>query len=260
MRLPTATAFFAAFFSAALALFAAAASPARAAEEAGVAAREWSFSGIFGTFDRAALRRGFQVYKDICTGCHSLNLVAYRNLEQIGFSADEVKSIAAQSQVTDGPNDQGQMYQRPARASDHFVPPFANEVLARLANNGALPPDLSLITKARKGGPDYLYAVLTGYTEPPAGVTVADGMYYNAAFPGHQIAMPQPLADGAVEFADGTPATVEQMASDVTTFLDWAADPKLEDRKRMGVKVMMYLLLLTAMLYAVKRKVWRDVH
>ncbi|MGB8274702.1 MAG: cytochrome c1 [Alphaproteobacteria bacterium] len=231
-----------------------------AAEEAPIAAREWSFSGIFGTYDRAALRRGFQVYKDVCSACHSLKLVAYRNLGDIGFSDDEVKAIAGAAQVTDGPNDQGEMYQRPARPSDRFVPPFANDVLARLANNGALPPDLSLMTKARTGGPDYLYAVLTGYGEPPAGVTMTEGMYYNGAFPGYQIAMPPPLSDGAVEFADATPASVDQMASDVTTFLNWAADPKLEDRKRMGVKVMMFLFIFTAMLYAVKRKVWRDLH
>jgi ubiquinol-cytochrome c reductase cytochrome c1 subunit len=259
MEKPAVTSLFAAAF-AAWALMGAAVPVAQAAEEPAVAAREWSFSGIFGTFDRAAVRRGFQVYKDICSGCHSLKLVAYRDLEQIGFSADEVKTIAAQSQVTDGPNDQGEMYQRPARPSDHFVPPFANDVLARIANNGALPPDLSVINKARKGGPDYIYAVLTGFTEAPPGFKVGDGMYYNAAFPGHQIAMPPPLAEGAVQYSDGTPATVEQMASDVTTFLEWTAHPKLEDRKRLGVKVMLYMILFTAMLYAVKRKVWRDVH
>lgn len=220
----------------------------------------WSFDGVFGTFDRGAAQRGFQVYKDVCSVCHSLNLLAYRNLEEIGFTPDEVKAIAAQVQVTDGPNDQGEMFQRPGKPADHFKPPFANEQAARVANNGALPPDLSLMVKARKGGPDYAYAVLTGFVEPPAGYKVAQGMYYNAAFPGHQIAMPPPLSEGAVTYDDGTEATVPQMAHDVVTFLAWAADPNLEARHRVGVKVILYLVLLTALLYAVKRKVWAAVH
>jgi ubiquinol-cytochrome c reductase cytochrome c1 subunit len=233
---------------------------ARAADEPKIPEREWSFSGIFGTYDHAQLRRGFQVYNEVCSACHSLNFVAYRDLEQIGFSKDEVKAIAAQKQVTDGPNDQGEMYQRPARPSDHVVPPFANEEQARLANNGALPPDLSLMADARKGGPNYIYAILTGFVNPPPGFKVIEGKFYNAAFPGHNISMPPPLSDGAVDFTDGTPATVDQEATDVAAFLNWAAEPKLEERKEMGVKVMMFLIVLTALLYAVKRKVWRDIH
>ncbi|HLI13047.1 MAG TPA: cytochrome c1 [Alphaproteobacteria bacterium] len=221
---------------------------------------DWSFYGIFGTFDRAAAQRGFQVYKDICSNCHSLNLLAYRNLEEIGLTEAQVKAVAASVQVTDGPNDQGEMYQRPGKPSDHFKPPFPNEQAARAANNGALPPDLSLIIKARAGGPDYVYSILTGFTEPPAGFKLNPGMNYNLAFPGHQIAMPPPLSDGAVTYADGTKATVPQMAHDVVTFLSWAANPELEMRHRVGVKVIVFLVLLAGLLYAVKRKVWAEVH
>lgn len=220
----------------------------------------WSFDGVFGTFDRGAAQRGYEVYEDVCSLCHSLNLLYYRNLEELGFTPDEVKAIAALVQVTDGPNDQGEMFQRPGKPSDRFKPPFANDQAARVANNGALPPDLSLIVKARKGGPDYVYAVLTGFQDAPAGFKMNTGMYYNAAFPGHQIAMPPPLSEGAVTYIDGTQATVPQMAHDVVTFLAWAADPSLETRHRVGVKVILYLVLLTALLYAVKRKVWATVH
>ena len=230
-----------------------------AAEET-PAPQEWSFSGIFGSYDKAAVRRGFEVYNQICSACHSLNLLAYRNLTEIGFTEDQVKSIAAEHQVTAGPNDKGEMYQRPAHPADHFVPPFANEELARLANNGALPPDLSVIVKARKGGPDYIYDVLTGFVEPPDGFKVPSGMFYNKAFPGHDIAMPPPLADGAVTYSDKTLATVPQEAHDVVTFLNWAAEPELDARKKLGLRTMLFLILLTAMLYAVKRKIWSKVH
>jgi ubiquinol-cytochrome c reductase cytochrome c1 subunit len=222
--------------------------------------QRWSFDGLFGTIDQAAAQRGFQVYKDVCSACHSLSLVAYRNLGAIGISEDQIKAIAAQYNVQDGPNDAGEMFERPAKPSDKFVPPFPNANAARAANNGALPPDLSLIVKARKGGADYVYGILTGFVEPPAGVTVPNGMYYNAAFPGHQIAMPPPLSDGAVTYADGTEATVHQMAHDVATFLTWTAEPELDTRKRMGVKTVLFLIVLTGLAYAVKRKVWAEVH
>ncbi len=223
--------------------------------------RDWSFNGLFGTFDRGAVQRGFQVYQEVCAGCHSLKLVAYRNLTGIGLGEDQIKAIAAEFEVTDGPNDEGEMFQRPARPSDRFVKPFANDNAARAANNGALPPDLSLVTKARKGGADYVHALLTGYKEePPAGVKLSEGMNYNVYFPGNQIAMAPPVADDAVEYADGTKATADQIASDITTFLAWAAEPELEERKRMGIKVLLFLLVLTAMLYALKRQVWRDQH
>ncbi len=168
--------------------------------------------------------------------------------------------MAASVQVEDGPNDQGQMFQRPGKPSDRFKAPFANEQAARFANNGALPPDLSLIVKAREGGPDYVYAILTGFTAPPAGFTMNQGMNYDLAFAGHQIAMPPPLSEGVVTYTDGTKATVPQMAHDVVTFLSWAANPELEARHRIGVKTMIFLVVLTGLLYAVKRKVWADVH
>ena len=222
--------------------------------------RNWSFDGIFGTFDRGALQRGFQVYREGCSVCHSLRLLAYRNLAEIGFSEDQVKQIAASVEVTDGPNDEGEMFQRKGRPSDRFVSPFPNPQAARAANNGALPPDLSLIVKARSGGASYIHGILTGYHDPPEDFKLADGMAYNAVFPGNAIAMPAPLTDDQVEYADGTKATVDRMASDVTTFLTWAASPEMERRKGMGIKVMLFLLVLTGMLYAVKRKVWGDVH
>ncbi|MEX2453950.1 MAG: cytochrome c1 [Rhodospirillaceae bacterium] len=235
--------------------------PAIAAGEATAPpAEHWSFSSLFGTFDRDALRRGFQVYKGVCAGCHGLRLVAYRNLMDIGFSEDEVKDIAAESDFMDGPNDDGEMFDRPGLPSDRFRSPFPNENAARASNNGAYPPDLSLIVKARLGGADYVHAILTGYRDPPAGTELPDGMYYNEYFPGHNIAMAPPLSDGIVEYADGTEATADQLSRDVTTFLAWTAEPELETRKRIGVKVVLFLLLLTGLLYVVKRRIWQDVH
>jgi ubiquinol-cytochrome c reductase cytochrome c1 subunit len=234
--------------------------PAVAAESKKPPGQSWSFDGIFGTFDRAMAQRGFQVYKENCTSCHSMNLLRYRNLGALGFSEDEVKAIAASVEVTDGPNDQGEMFQRTGRPSDKFKAPFANANAARAANNGAYPPDLSVITKARAGGADYIHAVLTGYEDPPAGVTLLEGMNYNEYFPGKQIGMPKPLNDDQISYTDGTKATVDQMARDVATFLTWAAEPEMEHRKALGVKVILFLLLLSILLYAVKRRVWADVH
>jgi ubiquinol-cytochrome c reductase cytochrome c1 subunit len=222
--------------------------------------QQWSFSGLFGTYDRGALQRGFEVYNNVCAACHSLRLVAYRNLMEIGYSEDQVKKIAESKEVKDGPNDQGEMFDRPGQPADRFVPPFPNDEAARAANNGAMPPDLSLMVKARKDGANYVHALLTGYKDPPKDVKLQEGLSYNLYFPGSQIAMASPLSEDAVEYADKTKATVDQMARDVTTFLAWAAEPELEERKRMGVKVLLFLLLLTGMLYAVKRKIWSDVH
>lgn len=221
--------------------------------------QDWSFNGIFGTFDRAELQRGFQVYQDVCSACHGLYHLSYRDLEALGFSEEEVKAIAAQKQVPDI-NDEGETVQRPARPSDKFVAPFPNEKAARAANNGAYPPDLSLITKAREHGPDYVAAILTGYAEPPADFHLQEGMQYNKYFPGHQIAMPPPLSEGAVTFADNTPATVPQMAHDVAAFLHWAAEPNLEARHQMGIKVMLFLLAATLIFYAAKRRIWAELH
>ena len=233
---------------------------ATAAEQADFDSRDWSFYGIFGTYDRAAVQRGYQVYSETCSSCHGLKLVAYRTLAGIGFSEAEVKAIAAQFDVTDGPDEEGEMFDRPARPSDRFVSPFANDNAARSANGGALPPDLSLIVKARPRGPDYVFALLNGYADAPADHPVADSMNYNPVFPGSEIAMPPPLFEDGVEYADGTVASVPQMAEDVVSFLYWAAEPALEERKRVGFKVMLFLIILSALFIAVKQKVWRDVH
>jgi ubiquinol-cytochrome c reductase cytochrome c1 subunit len=223
--------------------------------------RSWTFDGLFGTFDHAALQRGSQVYLQVCATCHSLNQLYYRNLGDIGLDKERIKEIAAGVEVTDGPNDQGEMFQRPGKPTDRFKSPFANEQAARVANNGAYPPDLSLVVKARVGGADYLYALLTGYREPPSGMKVEQGMHFNEFFSGgnQQIAMPPPLQEDVVQYADGTKATIEQMAADVTSFLAWAAEPELETRKRIGVKVILFMIVLTGMLYAVKVKIWGDV-
>ena len=221
----------------------------------------WPQAGAFGTFDRASLQRGFQVYKQVCATCHSLKLVSYRDLAALGFSENEIKAIAASYSVTDGPNDNGDMFQRPARPSDAFVKPFANDQAARAANNGALPPDLSLIVKARHGHEDYIYSILTGFGQtPPGGEKIADGMNYNPYFPGHQIAMPQPLQDDSVTYTDGTKATIEQEARDVTQFLAWTSEPKLEARKQLGASVILFLVILACVMYALKREIWKKLH
>jgi ubiquinol-cytochrome c reductase cytochrome c1 subunit len=238
-----------------------AATPARAAgEAAAIPDVRFSFDGVFGTFDRASLQRGFQVYKEVCSSCHSMHLVSYRNLLEIGLSEEQARNIAASFQVMDGPNEQGEMFERPARLSDRFRRPFPNDQAARAANNGALPPDLSLIVKARAGGADYVHALLTGYEQPPEGFNLMAGMNYNKYFAGHQIAMPAVLNPGQVEYADGTEATVDQMARDVSSFLAWAAEPELETRRQMGIRMILFLIVLGGLTYAVKRKVWADVH
>jgi len=221
---------------------------------------KFSFDGLFGSFDRASAQRGFQVYKEICSNCHAMKQMSYRNLRSLGLSEEEVRAIAETVTVMDGPNDDGQMFERPGRPADRFRRPFENEKAARAANNGAYPPDLSVMVKAREGGADYIHALLTGYSDPPAGVTMMDGMNYNKYFPGHQIAMAQPINDDQVEYADKTPATVEQMATDVVTFLAWAAEPELEQRKAMGVRAIIFLTIMGGLAYGVKRKVWADLH
>lgn len=243
--------------AAALALMA---GPAFAAGGVDVPDRDWSFEGPFGSFDRAKLQRGFQVYREVCSVCHSMDHLHYRNLADLGYNEEEIKAVAASVQVEDGPNDQGEMFMRPGKPSDRFKAPFPNDNAARAANGGALPPDFSVIAEARPNGPDYIYAVLTGYGEAPAGMEMMEGMYYNAAFPGHQIAMAPPLSEGAVGYKDGTQATVAQMAEDVTTFLTWASEPNMEERKRTGFKVMLFLLIASGLLFAAKRRIWSRVH
>ena len=220
----------------------------------------WSFNGIFGTFDLAAAQRGFQVYSEVCSNCHSMQQLHYRDLTGIGLTPAEVKAIAAQVTVPQGVDDQGNPKEGPATPASQFRSPFPNEEAARAANNGAAPPDLSVIVNAREGYADYVYGLLIGFTKPPAGFKLQDGLYYNKYFPGHQIHMPQPLQDGSVTYADGTNATVEQEARDVVTFLDWAANPEMVQRKQMGARVILFLLLMTGLTYAVKRKIWADVH
>jgi cytochrome c1 len=249
--------------------------------------QKWSFAGLFGRFDQAELQRGFQVYREVCSACHGLKRINFRNLAEPGgpmFSADGVKGLAESYRIEDGPNDQGKMFQRPGRPSDAFPSPYKNEQEARATQNGAYPPDLSLITKARtagentsvfatigsmlrdipngyqEAGSDYVYALLTGYTNPPADLTLAPGMTYNRAFPGHQIAMIPPLQPGQIKYEDGTQGTVEQYAKDVTAFLSWAGDPKLEERKRMGFIVVIYLLITAVLVYLAKKRMWAKLH
>ena len=260
--------------------------PAHAADDHGAAhvERHWSFEGLFGTFDRGALQRGFQVYKDVCAACHGMRQLYYRNLMDIGLTEEQVKNVAASVEIEDGPNDEGKMFTRPGRPSDRFKAPFPNAAAARFANNGAEPPDLSLMTKAREGGPNHVFGILTGYQaappppeesackvteeqKQPDGTTkkvvtapeVREGQFYNAHMPGCIIAMPPPIVENGVTYADGTPATIEQQSADVSTFLAWAAEPELEERHRLGVKVLLFLFVMTGMLFAVKKKIWREI-
>ncbi len=266
-------------FSAAAAIAAAVSSGALAAEGQKPAHDiSFSFEGPFGHFDRAQLQRGYKVYKEVCASCHAMHLVAFRNLSQPGgpeFSAEQVKALAATFTVQDGPNADGEMFERPGLPSDRFPSPFANSAAAAAANGGAPPPDLSLITKARAGwygtvnqffngigGPEYVYSVLTGYEEVPADLhgEAVEGAYYNPYFAsGPWIKMPPPLSDGQVEFDDGAPNTVEDMSRDVAAFLMWAAEPKMEERKSMGFSVVIYLAILTVLLYLVKQRIWARV-
>ncbi len=222
--------------------------------------QSWSFNGPFGTYDRAAMQRGYQVYNEVCSNCHGMKQMYYRNLTGIGLNEEQVKAIAASKEISGGTDDSGQPVERPALPSDHFKSPFPNDKAARAANGGALPPDQSLIIKARDDGSNYVYNLLNGYEDAPAGVKVGDGQYYNKWFPGHQLAMPAPLRDGAVTYADGTPATVDQMSRDVVQFLTWASMPEMETRKRMGIKWVSIFVMLTGLTYVVKKQIWKDVH
>ena len=226
-------------------------------------AQAWSFNGPLGTYDRDELRRGYKVYKEVCASCHGMKFLSFRNLSQEGgpeFSEAEVKAIAAEYLVEDGPDAYGDMFERAALPKDRFPSPFPNENAARAANGGAYPPDLSLITKARSGGPDYIYALLTGYEDPPEGVTMRPGLYYNPYMAGRAIAMSAPLFDDMVEYTDGTTATMAQLSHDVVAFLNWAAEPELEARKRSGIMVLIYLTIFAGLLYFSMRKIWADQH
>ena len=222
----------------------------------------WSFKGFFGKFDKASLQRGYQVYTEVCSACHSMKYLSYRNLSQTGgpeFSDQQAKIIASQFEVTDGPNSEGEMFTRPARLSDKFVGPYANEQAATAANGGAYPPDMSVLVKARQGGADYIYSVLMGYEDPPSGIALDDGVYYNKYMPGNNIKMAKPLSAGAVEYADGTDSSEEQMAKDVVAFLAWAAEPHLEARHKIGFRAIIYLLIITILVYFSMKKLWSRI-
>jgi ubiquinol-cytochrome c reductase cytochrome b/c1 subunit len=231
----------------------------------------FSFEGPFGTYDRAALQRGFQIYKEVCSACHSLNRIAFHNLADPGgpgFTEAQAKAIAAGYKIPAEPNDKGDLFDssgsrltRAGTLADHFPPPFPNEQAARTANNGALPPDLSLIVKARAGGPRYVYSIVTGFHQtPPPWFKVLPNKYYNPYFAGWNISMPPPLAKGSVTFSDGTPSSIEQEAHDVVTFLSWAAEPTMEERKKIGLDVMAFLVVFAGLLYLSYRRIWHDKH
>lgn len=223
---------------------------------------DWSFDGVFGKMDKPSAQRGLQVYKEVCSSCHSLKRVAFRSLTGLGLSEAEAKSFAAGYTVKDGPNDAGDMFERAGALSDKFPGPYPNDNAARAANNGALPPDLSLIVKARPDGANYVYSLLTGYGQtPPEGMQVPEGKHYNPYMAGGVIAMAQPLRDGSVTYQDAnTPATLDQHARDVVHFLQWAAEPEMEERKRMGIQVMLFLGIMTTFFYLVKKRIWSDLH
>jgi ubiquinol-cytochrome c reductase cytochrome c1 subunit len=251
------------------------------AQEADAPPRQtWSFHGPFGTYDQAQLQRGFKIYREVCSNCHSIKLLSFRNLAEPGgpgFTEAQASAIAATFQVTAGPNDEGQMFQRPGQIADYFPPPFANDQAARAALGGKLPPDMSVLAKARsyeagfpqfiidaftlyqEDGPDYIHAILNGYTDPPAGFVLPPGGQYNKYFPGGSIGMPKPLSDGQVQYTDGTPETVDQYGRDVAAFLMWAAEPTLNERHRLGFQVMIFLIVFSGLLYFSKKKVWHDV-
>ena len=223
---------------------------------------DWSFKGLFGKFDRGALQRGYQVYTEVCSSCHSMKYVSYRNLAEKGgpeFTEAQAKAIAASFEVKDGPNADGEMFTRPGKLSDKFVMPYENVKAAQAANGGAYPPDMSVLVKARGGGVDYIYSLLQGYENPPAGFILDDGVYYNKYMYGNKIKMANQLSDDLVEYADGTSATVEQMSKDVTTFLMWAAEPHLESRHQMGFKAIVYLVILTILVYFSMKRIWSRI-
>ena len=245
-----------------LILIAGATFSASSAEKAEYLKTDWSFKGLFGKFDRAALQRGYQVYTEVCSSCHSMKYLSYRNLAEKGgpeFTEEQAKAIAASFEVKDGPNSDGEMFTRPGKLSDKFVMPYENVKAAQAANGGAYPPDMSVLVKARGGGVDYVYSLLQGYDDPPADIILDDGVHYNKFMYGNKIKMANPLSDGLVEYADGTNASVEQMSKDVTTFLMWSAEPHLEARHKMGFKAIVYLIILTILVYFSMKRIWSRV-
>ena len=233
-----------------------------AAENTNLLKVDWSFNGLFGKFDRGSLQRGYQVYSEVCAACHSMKYLSYRNLSEKGgpeFSIEQAKAIAASFEITDGPNADGEMFTRPGKLSDKFLMPYENDKAAQAANGGAYPPDMSVLAKARSGGADYIYSLLLGYEEAPSGMSLDDGVYYNKYMYGNQIKMSSPLSEDLIEYGDGTEASIEQMSKDVTTFLMWAAEPHLETRHQMGFKAIVYLIILTVLVYFSMKKIWSRV-
>ena len=224
---------------------------------------DWSFKGLFGKFDRGSLQRGYQVYTEVCSSCHSMKYLSYRNLAEKGgpeFTEAQAKAIASSFEVSDGPNADGEMFTRPGKLSDKFVMPYENVKAAQAANGGAYPPDMSVLVKARSGGANYIYSLLQGYEDPPPiGITLDEGVHYNKYMYGNKIKMANPLSDGLVEYADGTESNVEQMSKDVTTFLMWAAEPHLEARHQMGFKAIVYLIILTILVYFSMKRIWSRI-
>jgi len=223
---------------------------------------DWSFDGMTGKFDRSSLQRGYQVYNEVCSSCHSMRLLSYRNLGEKGgpeFSIEQVKAIAANFEVQDGPNEEGEMFSRPGRPSDKFVSPYPNIQAASAANGGAYPPDMSVLVKSRKGGANYMYSLLMGYDDPPSGFKLEEGVHYNKYMDGNKIKMAKPLLEGSVTYADGTSATEAQMAKDVTTFLTWASEPHLEARHKTGVRTIIFLIILTILVYLSMKRLWSRI-
>ncbi len=223
---------------------------------------DWTFKGLFGKYDRASLQRGYQIYTEVCAACHSMQYLSYRNLAEPGgpeFTEEQAKAIAASFEVLDGPNSDGEMFTRPAKLSDKFVNPYENVEASKAANGGAYPPDMSVLAKARIGGADYIYSLLLGYEDPPADIKLDEGVYYNKYMYGNKIKMSAPLSDGLVEYNDGTEATEEQMAKDITTFLMWSAEPHLETRHKTGFRVIVYLIILSVLVYLTMKKIWSRV-
>ena len=243
-------------------LFTACFSTSYSAEKVEYLKTDWSFKGLFGKFDRGALQRGYQVYTEVCSSCHSMKYLSYRNLAEKGgpeFTEAQAKAIAASFEVTDGPNADGEMFTRPGKLSDKFVMPYENVKAAQAANGGAYPPDMSVLVKARGGGANYIYSLLQGYEDPPLGITLDEGVHYNKYMYGNKIKISNPLSEGLVEYSDGTNASVEQMSKDVTTFLMWTAEPHLEARHQMGFKAIVYLIILTILVYFSMKRIWSRI-
>jgi len=229
-------------------------------EEISLKKQNWTFEGIFGRYDNSTLQRGLQIYQEVCAACHGMKRLRFRELQDLGFTSEQITKYAETFEILDGPNELGEMFTRTGEPTDTFVSPYKNKQEARAAFGGAYPPDLSLLTKATKNGPDYIYSLLTGYEDnPPGGFEVPEGLYYNPYHDGKVIAMPPPLYDEAIEYIDGTNASLHQLSYDIVNFLNWAAEPELQKRKSLGIKVLLFLIVLTALLYATMKEIWSRI-